>query len=285
MVTLQSRWKQRRSWNVRRYITIVVVAGLCVALVYAVKGLTVWLTEVVPAAVPRIVSFPAETSAADQYVGTAVGEFEREFNVGDYTCVLPNDFELDVLPQPGDIPRGGRYTGVRFRAARDEAAQLYLVIVAYPKKTGEDEEEEVDIQARLEAALDRLFARLSHNAEVVRLARGDVKSGELDGMPFARCSFSGDFRAGRHAARVRRSGMALATVDGRREIFCYSLCDRTAHRDDRQLLERSVLTLRPAGFAREASADDPETEGSEMGDSETDEAESADSQAAEPPAE
>jgi hypothetical protein len=274
MVTLQSRWKQNRSWNVRLYVTILVVAVLCVAAFFALKRLTVWLTEVVPVAMPRMISSPAEPRPDSEYVGREVGEFDREFNVGGYTCVLPNDFELDVLPQPSDIPRGGRYTGVRFRAGRDDTAQLCLIIIDRPEPTGEDEEEGLDMQARLEAALERLFARFSRNAEAVRVARGDVTSGELDGMPFVRCNFSGDFRAGRRAARVRKSGLAVAAVDGRRDVFCFSLCEGTTHRDDRLLLEKAALTLRPAGTDREEPAGDPEADASEadtseMGDSET----------------
>jgi hypothetical protein len=251
MVTLQSRWKRNRSWNVRLYVALSVAAVLCVALVFAVKGLIAWVKDVaLPAAMPQVARSASEPDSAEQYVGKMVGQFEREFRVSDYTFVLPNDFVLDVLPQPKGLARGGRFTGLRFRVPGDDAAQLCCMVIDYPKKL--EEEAEPDIETRLGAALDRLFERISRNAEMVREARGDNEYGELDGMPFARCAFSGDFKNGRRASRVRLSGVALATVAERRDVFLYSLCDSTAHRDDRELLETAVLTLRRIGTAGEA---------------------------------
>src|SRR5215469_8656112 len=142
MVTLRSRWKQNRTWNVRRYVTFVIVAGLCAVLVLVVKNVTVWLKDVVVPVVAPVKISPDETDSDAQYVGELVSQFEREFTVAGYTCVLPSEFELDVLPQPGDTPRGGRYTGVRFRASRDDVAQLLLIVIDYPKTTGEDEDQE-----------------------------------------------------------------------------------------------------------------------------------------------
>jgi hypothetical protein len=257
MVTLQSRWKRNRTWNVRLYIGLSVAAVLCVALVFAVKGLIVWVKDVaLPVAMPQVTRSGSDPDSTARYVGKMVGQFEREFRVSDYTFILPNDFVLDVLPQPAAVPRGGRFTGLRFRVPGDDAAQLCCMVIDYPKKL--EEEAEPDIETRLDAALDRLFQRMSRNAEMVRLARGDNEYGELDGMPFARCSFSGDFRQGRRASRVRLSGVALATVAERRDVFLYSLCDSTAHRDDRDLLETAVLTLRRAGTASEPPPDEAE---------------------------
>ncbi|HWB10301.1 MAG TPA: hypothetical protein VG826_13810 [Pirellulales bacterium] len=256
MVTLQSRWKQNRSWNVKLYVGLLVAVVLCAALVVAVKGLIVWLKDVVvPAATAPIVSAPEEKGASDQYVGRMVGQFEREFRVSDYTFILPNDFEAEVMPQPGDIPRGGRFTGLRFRVGRDDAVQLCLMIIDYPKEV--DEEAEPEVETHLSEALDRLFTRLSRNAAMIGLTRGETQYGDLDGMPFARCRFSGDFRNGRRASRVRCSCAAVATAEKRRDVFLYSLCDDTTHPDDRELLETSLLTLRRIDLPREAAESPP----------------------------
>jgi hypothetical protein len=80
---------------------------------------------------------------------------------------------------------------------------------------------------------------------MVRLTRGTVQFGELDGMPFVRAGFSGNFREEHHHTRVHRSGVALVTVETDRDVYCYSLLEKSAGRDAYDLLETSLFTLRP----------------------------------------
>ena len=267
MVTLQSRWKQKRSWNVRPLIGVVLAVVLFAAIAFAIKSVIFWLKDdVLPAAIPQAMVASDEEDSTAEYAGKLISQSERQFTVSGYTFTLPTDFVMDVLPQPVDIPRGGRYTSLRFRppwdgASGEDATQVRVIVIDYPKDALDEDQAELDERSRLSAALERLFNRLSHNAAMLGLKRGETHFGESDGMPFARCDFSGDFRGERRAARVRRLGTALVTVEERRDVYLFSLYDSTAHRDDRELLDACVLTLRRVGSSQEeASSETPDEE-------------------------
>ena len=143
--------------------------------------------------------------------------------------------------------------GLRFLGQSGDAAQLHAIVIDHPPDTMADDAQ-LSIEARLQAALDRLFARLTHNAAMVRLTRGTPEFGELHGMSFVRAGFSGNFREEGHRTRVHRSGIALVTVETNRDVFFFSLWEEKTGRDIYDLLETSLFTLRPANTGHDPAA-------------------------------
>lgn len=246
MVTLQSRWKRPQTSHVRLYISIgvFVVIGITAALL--ARAVPALLKQVGALAAPPepAVAPTNETSARPLPELKDYQQFGRVFTVLGYRIDLPEDFYLDVLPQPTNVPRGGRFTGLRFRGSLGDAAQIQIVVVDYAGD--QSGKEDSGVKARLEAALERLFARLTHNASMSRLTRGEMTFPEVHGIPCVRTGFSGDFRDDGKKWRVHRSGTALVTVEPHRDVYLYSLWEGSTEQELRNLLAASLLTLRQA---------------------------------------
>ena len=256
MVTLESRWKTNRRWNAKSLAALAFWLAICLALVglaCLTPAMFRRVATLVPAKLPMPNAPPVEAPPPTN--DALVEQFEDEIRLCGYTFVRPKGFQFDLLPQPGDVPRGGRFTGFRFRGPWGDAAQLHLLFVEYPKDQVDDDRVNVGDQAaegesnderqRLEAALDRLFTRLKHNAATVRFKQGTKQFGELDGMPFVRTGFSGKFLDKGSRTRVDRSGVALVTTEPNRDIFFFSLWEPSIGRPTYDLLETSLFTLRP----------------------------------------
>lgn len=123
----------------------------------------------------------------------------------------------------------------------------------YPADRGE--KEDPGIEARLKDALERLFARLTHNASMSRLTRGEMTFPAVNGISCVQTGFSGDFRDDGKKGRIHRSGTALVTVEPHRDIYLFSLWEKSTEQEVRNLLAASVLTLRKADQTEQVSED------------------------------
>lgn len=266
MVTLKTRWeKEKRRWDAKRYRSMALRAGVAAAIGGAILGALIAVVRIVPAffrsaiapglssrAVPgdAVGASPSSGDASAFDVGL-VHQLEKTFTVSGYTLILPKDFNADVLPQPFDVPRGGHFTGLRFRGPAGDAAQLVINIIDDPNKANTDAR---TTEARLSEMLDGLFERMTRNSAAVGFARGKDQFGEMNGLPYVRTGFSGNFRDARKRPRNYRHGIALATFELSREVCLYFFCEEATDRHTYRLMEASLSTLRRVD-AHHAGAD------------------------------
>jgi hypothetical protein len=258
MVMLQTRWKRDRPSRVRLYVSVGMLTVLCIAVVVVARAVPSWLTRI-SAQLPKpapVASAPPATTATTARFRPEIKNYyqlDRAVTVCGYSFDVPEGYFLDVMRQPPDVPRGGRFTGLRFRGPLGDAAQIRVMVVDYPKQAT-DGADAVGIEQRLEAALDRLFARLTRNATLVGLTRGEMTFGELNGIPFVQTGFAGDFRDEDKRGRFHRSGTAFVAIEANRDVFLCSLCEKSADREVRELLTASLLTLRKDNSAATSKA-------------------------------
>lgn len=146
----------------------------------------------------------------------------------------PTDFKaLMVLPDPGWLPKRGRFTGLMWRGALGDKAELYCTVVEFPE--GEPP------AGGLEEALERFFEWLGHHAAFTRFSHGQGETGLMNGRNCIRTSFSGRYRM-RSPSRVEpREGVVYVMLDQQRQISLYTLCS-PEQRETHDLMGASLLT-------------------------------------------
>lgn len=112
MVTLQSRWKRPHASHVRFYVSIGVFVVISITAALLVRAVPALLRQIAALRTPPlpIAAPPVETSSKPLPELKDYHQFGRVFTVLGYQIDLPEDFHLDVLPQPANLPRGGRFT-------------------------------------------------------------------------------------------------------------------------------------------------------------------------------